>query len=197
MPSGYTCGVNDGTVTDLNAFVLICAKAFGACIMQRNDPASDPSKVQPKDTYHQKALVTAQENLAKLKKMTIAQANKKAAEEHEKAVQDGVKSKIDNMKVEARYQAMIAKVTAWIPPTPDHQNLKDFMLKQLDESINWDVLEDKYFKAPALKTGAEWLADQMMHEEHNIKYHTENQVADDERTNSRNKWITDLYTSLR
>ena len=26
----------------LNAFVLICAKAFVDCIMQRDDPASDP-----------------------------------------------------------------------------------------------------------------------------------------------------------
>lgn len=42
MPTGYTAGVKDGTVTDFKAFVMQCARAFGALIDMRDDPSDVP-----------------------------------------------------------------------------------------------------------------------------------------------------------
>lgn len=53
MPTGYTHGVQDGTVTEFRDFALICARAFGATILMRDDPmdAPIPDEFQS-STYH-------------------------------------------------------------------------------------------------------------------------------------------------
>ena len=41
MPTGYTSGVATGEIKDFKTYALQCARAFGACIMLRDEPMSD------------------------------------------------------------------------------------------------------------------------------------------------------------
>jgi hypothetical protein len=41
MPTGYTAGVADGTITEFREYALLCARAFGACIMLRDEPVEE------------------------------------------------------------------------------------------------------------------------------------------------------------
>lgn len=45
MPSCYTSDIADGKDVSFNDFVLKCARAFGACIEQRDDNANDKPKL--------------------------------------------------------------------------------------------------------------------------------------------------------
>ena len=37
MPTGYTCGVQNGEITELKDYILQCARNFGACIHMRGE----------------------------------------------------------------------------------------------------------------------------------------------------------------
>lgn len=197
MPSGYTHQVNDGTMTNLKDFVLYCARAFGACIMQRDDSPSELPKLQPIDPYHLNEFLNAQKKLAELKMITIDEANKLADAEYRKVVAEKKKYSKKNDESKVRYNAMLAKVKAWVPPTPDHNELKTFMIEQLQSSMYFDVMDDGFYGDPVKSDGAKWLADRIESAECGIKYHAKKYDEEIERTNSRNKWISDLYNSLK
>jgi hypothetical protein len=40
MPTGYTAKVNDGSITDLKSYALICARAFGASLTSATTQAA-------------------------------------------------------------------------------------------------------------------------------------------------------------
>ncbi len=97
----------------------------------------------------------------------------------------------------ARYEAMIAKVEAWTPPTPDHDGLKKFMLDQLRESVEWDCGGfGGSGPAPTRQTEAEWKAEALAQARHQIEHYTAEHAKEIERVNGRNEWIRDLRASL-
>ncbi len=46
MPSGYTENIYYGKKVAFKDFALGCARAFGACVMQRDDPADVKPKIR-------------------------------------------------------------------------------------------------------------------------------------------------------
>jgi hypothetical protein len=72
MPTGYTEGVSKGEITDFKVYALRCARAFGACVMLRDEPVTDEiPEFEPSD-YHQKRLKEAQTQLAEFNAMLDA-----------------------------------------------------------------------------------------------------------------------------
>ena len=69
MPSGYTENIYYGKEVTFKDFALGCARAFGACVMQRDDPADVKPKIMPEESYHTEKL----KELKKFKKPTKAQ----------------------------------------------------------------------------------------------------------------------------
>ncbi|MBO6267553.1 MAG: hypothetical protein J6N19_00245, partial [Clostridium sp.] len=71
MPTGYTCFIEDGKITTAKGFLLLCARAFGACIEMRDEPLSEPipEKFNGDDTYRL-WLEDAKTELSKLKAMS-------------------------------------------------------------------------------------------------------------------------------
>ena len=66
MPSGYTENIYYGKEVAFKDFALGCARAFGACVMQRDDPADEKPKIMPEESYHTEEL----KKLKKFKKPT-------------------------------------------------------------------------------------------------------------------------------
>lgn len=65
MPTGYTADVADGKITDFVEYALQCARAFGACIMLRDEPiSSEIPEFQPSD-YNANALAEAEKTLSR------------------------------------------------------------------------------------------------------------------------------------
>jgi hypothetical protein len=191
MPTGYTTDIYNGKEVTFKDFALNCARAFGACIMQRDDPADEKPKIQPEESYHTKAL----KKLGKFKK-----PSKKQFETFiNRSIADNKKIINKNKVLEKAYAQMIEQAAKWTPPTTEHEALKDFMLKQLVQSKQWDCGVDSYeseLVSLSVMTYEDYVERQKQMYIYNCKYHEEHLIKDITLIKQRNKWIEDLYNSL-
>ena len=197
MPTGYTAAIKDGITFE--QFVWGCARGMGALVMMRDEPSNAPipERFEPQTAYHDSALAEAEKQLAWLRQMPAAEAQREA--DRDFATQTAQQAEMIQKSVDLRnkYHAILAQVIAWTPPTPDHIGMKTFMTEQLTESIKWDCNEDYYREHPAVRlTGAEWVAARISKFERDVAYHTEQRAAEVERTEQRNNWLSALRGSL-
>lgn len=196
MPTGYTAGVQDGRIVEFREFALQCARAFGALIELRDEPlaATVPPPFEPRG-YHQKALGEAQAKLAEIEAMDDRAVARAAEAAYLESCQFWAEVREKRATERVRYEAMLAKVNAWAPPTPDHQGLKDFMLSQLRESIDWDC-RDYETEPPRRQTEAEWRTEALAQARNMIELHTQEHAKEVARVNDRNAWVRALAQSL-
>lgn len=192
MPTGYTAAVQDGSVTEFPEFAMQCARAFGALVTMRDEPsdAQIPDEFTPSD-YHQNAIATAKAMNA----MTPIECNDAAQEAFDELVASRKKRQAERLEQMARYTAMRSKVGAWAPPTPDHDQLREFMLDQLDSSIKFDC-SGYDEQPPVLQTGPEWHAASKTQVLRDIKYHEKAHAEEVDRASGRTKWVQALRASL-
>lgn len=197
MPTGYTADVGDGKVADFQTFALQCARAFGALVMMRDDDkdAPIPESFAP-STYHDAELVKATEELARLKVMTPAQiaegygaarALRQQSDQDERRKREATKD---------RYETMLSKVRSWRVPTPEHQNLRDFMEAQLVQSIDFDCRDLSGVMGGFPESAEKWRLLQIEHAAWNVEYHRSEGVKEKDRAASRTAWVKALRESL-
>jgi hypothetical protein len=195
MPTGYTADVADGKVTDFRTFALRCARAFGATIMQRDDPANDPPKLREVSSYEIEAVARDEQRVAALAAMTDADAQREAAAEYAAAVKRNREYAEETRAKRARYEAMLAAARAWVPPTAEHEPMKKFMIEQLTESIKFDCHDDLW-PEPTRKSGRAWLAEQRQHAHESLGRSIKRLQEERDRVDGANAWIGALYDSL-
>lgn len=194
MPTGYTADVADGKVKDFRTFALRCARNFGACIMQRDDSTDTLPELRKEAEYYTIALAKARKRVAELATMTPTEANAAAERAYQTILKSNEGYAENRRTTRERYEAMLAEVVIWQPPTPDHEGLKKFMEKQLVESIDFDTAYVD--KPPAKQTGAAWLASERQRARDDLTYALKTLAEEKERVAKANEWITALYTSL-
>ena len=194
MPTGYTEDIYEGKDVSFSDFALKCARAFGACIEQRDDDPNDKPKLIEKnndDSYHIKRINEAKKWKKPTKVEFDAYVKKQIAYYNEK---------IDKQnKLKDSYQKMLDKANAWTPPTKEHEGLKKFMISQLTESMDFDCSNDYYQRElNNIKqlTYNEYVKNMRDSNKRDIEYHTNELKKDNERTDNRNAWISALYKSL-
>jgi len=195
MPTGYTCKVQDGRVTKLRDFALICARAFGATITMRDDSSDTPipERFEPSD-YHTKRTKEAEERFNWLKSLTHEQADQEAKALYEKRVLDQ-KASLERIAQEsARYRKILTQIQRWQVPE-ELKNLKDFMTEQITSSLESDCETSYYGKIKPL-TGDEWLLAEMKAVNEDIEYHTKEYAEEVKRVDGRNHWLAMLRASL-
>ncbi len=197
MPTGYTADVQSGKITEFNDFVMQCARAFGALVTMRDSPADAtiPDRFEPSD-YHDKELVEARDRIAFLKRLSDEDKEREASAAFDRRMSEWRRRCDQRIEHKARYSTMLEKVRAWEPPTSEHTGLKDFMVKQLSESIDVDC-SSTYDDEPQRQTGEEWFACEMKEANRSFKYHTKERACEHERAASRTKWVRDLRSSLQ
>jgi hypothetical protein len=99
----------------------------------------------------------------------------------------------ERLVFKARYEEMIEKVEAWEPPTSDHVNFKEFMLKQLRDSIDFDCRE--WDDRPEL-VSLDWRDRKIKRLERGITMAREEIVKQQERNAGRKHWVEALVESL-
>jgi hypothetical protein len=196
MPTGYTAGVADGTISDFQTFALRCARAFGATILMRDDPmdAPIPDEFQP-SSFYADALSAAKEKLANLKSLTSAEAEASRDAAHRESLASWERRVAERTETRNRYQEMLAQVVQWEPPTAEHLELKTFMVKQLRESIDFDC-SDSYDERPNVTPVTEWLVQQTDRAARDVERYAAEHAKELERTASRNAWVKALRESL-
>jgi len=99
------------------------------------------------------------------------------------------------LEQKARYDAMIAKARQWVAPTKDHENFRDFMIKQLEESIDFDCREYTPWKSQA-ETVEEYRAAEIADARKSMESHSEQILKQADITISNNEWMYQLFRSL-
>jgi hypothetical protein len=197
MPTGYTHKVQDGTITEFRDFAWECARAFGALILMRDEPAGAPipERFEPDTRHYDGAIERAKKERAELDELTAEQATKEAAAEHRDAVASWEKRRAERNAQKLRYLAMLEKVEAWTPPTSEHHEMKNFMLEQLRSSIDFDCGRS-YDTPPEPETGAAWLERKRAEAVRSIAYQVEERHKELARVEGRNRWLAALRKSI-
>jgi hypothetical protein len=193
MPTGCTADIAKGITFE--QFIMGCARNFGACITMRDDPhdAEIPDEFKPSD-YHDKELAKANRRLAGLMALQPDVIEKRAAAAQKKALAAYRKRMRDDKALCDGYNEMLSKVRAWVPPTPDHRGLKDFMIEQIESSMKFDCHLDR--ETPAELTAEAWYAEETRSAQWDVNYHKEHGEKERERCRERTQWVRQLRASL-
>lgn len=194
MPTGYTAEITSKEGISFEDFVMNCARAFGACVTMRDEPSDKEIPVFEASDYHIKGLRKANKELVEFKKLTKSDWENKAEDEFFSAIK---KHEEDVKKYElqkSKYLKMLEKVKDWNAPSGDHKGLKDFMIKQITDSIEFDCHNPEY---PKISNAEEWANKKLKSILWNLDYHTKNNREEIERVKGRNKWIKQLRESLK
>ncbi|MBL5975354.1 MAG: hypothetical protein D3X82_16800 [Candidatus Leucobacter sulfamidivorax] len=195
MPSGYTHDLYEGKPVSFRDFTLNCARAMGAGIHQRDDGSGEISERTVQDYYPEsvgKAESAVQAALARsdgewetLQDQEISDAEMFRAEYI-----------ADRDRISATYLAMLAEVEAWEPPTTEHVGLKDFMRKQLEESLQFDCGGSYVPEVPERLPVSVYRGRQIKKATDDLTYHQQQLWAEQERVKSQNEWVRALRDSL-
>lgn len=195
MPTGYTAKIPDGI--DFRTYAMDCARAFGACIMLRDEPGGGeaiPDEFEPLD-YNRKRIEEATAELSRVLAMTAEERDEAARSEYAVGVAAAARRKREVAATRAAYEAMLEQVRAWNPPTADHVGLREFMEQQIVDSIEFDCNEDPETESPLL-TGEEWARNRIECLRDDIALSQKRHAEEVERTAQRNAWIKALRAAL-
>lgn len=200
MPTGYTANIKDGI--SFRKFALNCARNFGATIALRDEDSSiepTPENVRFGGSYYQKSLKSAKLAQAKFNKLSQKQKLQMFKREAEQILSQCRKSDLEMKAQKKSYLSMLDKVENWTPPTKDHKNMKDFMVSQINQSVDFDCnpeYNNKRIVSAVTQTYSEWLKSKREKMSWDINYHEEQLAKETQRNNERSQWIKDLIDSL-
>jgi hypothetical protein len=196
MPTGYTADIVDHDVT-FNEFVLGCSRAMGPFFHMRDDSSgaelrlpSPPSN----DDYHAVECRKAEREIELWTNRDATTCTNLAFCDHEIMKQENKDARVKARDINGRLSSMLRKVKGWMPPTANHEGLRDFMVQQLESEI-------KYEGSPHLQTvptldGEEFRAAKIAEAQRMLSYHSRYLGEDQERYESQCAWIEALGTSL-
>lgn len=133
MPTEYTADLlKDGKQITFQEFALRCARAIIG-------PSDGPSDAPIPDVFtiggHRLVMIRSfKKHLAEVEKWSNARAEKEAKQAFNDRVRSSREYGQENNKIELAHINMLKQVLRWIPPTKGHQELQNFMAKQLAES---------------------------------------------------------------
>lgn len=197
MPTGYTAAIKDGI--DFKTYALGCARNFGALVMMRDEPSNIPipERFEPSD-FSKKELQKAIDKLELFNLYSNNEWLELRDMEYKKDVEYYAKAKSEEIELKTKYTAMLAQAKSWVAPTKEHTGLRDFMIKQIEDSIQWDCT---YYsdggRLPKKKELDSFIENKIAGAKRDIGYYTNSHKEEIERTNDRNKWISDLRNSLK
>lgn len=195
MPTGYTAGVQDGTVTTFSEYAMNCARAFGALVLMRDDPGKPIPDEMPVDDYHSRRQEGLRAELDSLNAMDDAQREAAAIKAFTDA-EDARNEYLEQKQIHRdRYERMLAFAKEFNPPTLEHVKYAEFLTSQLKESISFDC-GDYDPERPIKLDGREWFEKESLRLSTLIERYKESHAEEVERTRGRNQWLKDLRAAI-
>ena len=196
MPTGLTAKIYEGKELTLREFALRCATQFSPAHSYNGDLPLDKAPVLENSSidYYERELKKAREELEEANRL------KEHPEEVERIIEQEAKNieeenerrKIRYTEMRKRYDAMIAKVERFHVPE-EYKYLRDFMLKHLKKTKEFDCPEDCYQREVNHISPEVWIAQQLKHAHENIGYCEEKLAKEKEWYANANKHLQGLY----
>ena len=201
MPTAYTAGILDGTTKDFKQFAKHCSRAF--IVHLRDEPIDSEYKKREVSDYHIKEIEKAKAELKQADSLSdeelIIQEKNRLIDSKKYHLDRVEKIKNDKIKLES----FLEKAKSYIPPTEKHQGIADFMIEQIEKTIDFDCsgtyhitalqeidLEIKNLNAKDIRSKIKVKATK------DIAYHTKEHEADVKRCREHNQWYEDFIKSL-
>lgn len=158
----------------------------------RDDPsdAPVPDEVLP-DDYYLKQLEKARQDLAKYMDMTLEEAAAELKAMNEKHAQSKAEYRMKLDRDNQLLRDMLVKVEAWEPPTVEHNGIKNFMLEQINISI-----EDYIDTGIGTDDAAFYLLEMQKNAARMIQRSLEEHSKEVDRCQRKTEWIRALKRSL-
>ncbi len=131
--------------------------------------------------------------MAELATFTLDDAANACVAEYEAAMASYQARVTERTATRNRYNAMLAEVMKWEPPTPDHAEMKKFMVDQLTESRKFD---DYTPSVPLRYKPQVWLDKARLDAARSLVRSRRSLDEEIERCGKANAWIDALYESL-
>jgi hypothetical protein len=194
MPTGYTSIIEEGDGCTFEQYLIRCVNAFVRGYDENGFYTEIPQRVTSSGAaYNDERLREDMQALRELEVMTLEEriraavaANAEAQERHREWI-------ARQTTLRERYTKMQEQVEQWHPPTPAHQELRNFMLQQLSESCRWDFMNSP---APKPRTAADWYNTKRAGLLKSIGYHTTELAKGCEWEAKMATWLRDLRKSL-
>lgn len=201
MPTGYTYKLHDGKPVTFREFALDCSRAFGALLHMRDEDQNAKITLREVGEYYPRRIEEIKAEIERLSAMTP-----KAIElEHAKIMKDmedaATEERNKSGERRVRYQSMLDAVTAWEPPTPDHVEMKKFMVQQLTESMQFDChidgdsYQEKRVKSTP-KNALAWHKERIKAAHADLDYARKNLAEEQDRVAAAKRWVESLMKSL-
>ena len=146
MATGYTYQILNGSIKTFKEFALKCSEAF---IMEFRDGAKKYTPRVP-SPYHTDEMKAARAGIAELNQITDSELKIieiAKLEESIRYAKEELSKKIANKKV---LDKLLKESEAYKVPTHKHENLKNFMIEQLNMTIDNDCDSEFYESEIAL-----------------------------------------------
>ncbi len=196
MPTSYTSDLHSGKKMTLAAYLMRCARASGKLDRIREYPidAVIPDRFETY-SYYIEQLEKAEANVARIKQWDDTEANRQAKLFYDSKTDLYQGWLNEAAEIRKRYETMLAKVKAWTPPTPEHQEIKEIAIQQLEQSIDSDCQTD-HLTAPELSTGAVFKEEALRAARQEVSRYTEWYEEDKKRVKELTEWVKALRQSL-
>ena len=194
MPTGLTAPIYADDSMTAEQFLWRCARHFGALGFMRDDPAnaSIPETVVVSPYYYE-AVTTAQRQLAEIEAMSDQEVEARAHAQYEEERKFWQESRAKAVAMRRRYDALIADVETWEPPSSKHTSLKDFALTQLRNSREADC---PVRESPEPILSVDWREDQLTYWTDQLAYAQQRLQEKEDRAREATEWIQQLRASL-
>lgn len=146
MPTGYTAGIVDGKTEKFQDFAKLCMRAFGATIHMRDESMAKEYEPRIPSSYHAEALKQGKEELKKAKAFTDEKLIDIRTKELKERKKYCIKKIKETKKTKDKLEQILIKAKEFKPPTPDHEEIKKFMIEQLETTIDYDGNTSYYDK---------------------------------------------------
>lgn len=199
MPTGYTSDVQDGKVTELKDYILRCSRNFGASIHMRDCDFGCEIRHREISDYYLNRLDKVKKEFEEFRNLTDEEIQEQLDNKYKQEVKDRKEGLKRFEEGKQRYLDMLDKVKNWQPPSEGHINLRNFAIKQLEESLDFDCsdsLKEYYLKEPFKDTVEGYKQYKMKNYLKDIERYSREYKEEIEGVEKINKWIDDLINSF-
>lgn len=204
MPTGYTYGIIEGKVKTFKEFAENCMRNFGACIHMRDDDSDKKYTPRIPSDYHSKKLKEASIKLKKNAELSdkeiIKQEKKKLNDDKKHYLEEIEKTK----KTAAILESFLSKAKSYKAPTKEHEGIRDFMIQQLESTIDHDGDHSYYteqlqeIKTNIYSINADVIrCEAIKNINDDMNYHLKHHKEEIKRCADSNKWVEVFIESLK
>lgn len=171
MPTGYTAPVVDGETYQARDYIGQCARAFGAFMHQRDESSSAAPREPEISSSYFKYAANAEAELTRLKTWTPERIETEHAEYVKKVEERNRKAQREYDQTKARIEFMLKQVREW-QPNEQAQPIKEFAIKQLEETMRFDCGNGPYL-SEIESDSQKWHAESLAFAEKEATYYRE------------------------